>query len=55
LALTGKRLNSNEMSRLGLITAIAKEGVTSKEMRSHISKSNLFFRDRVRTTIYDKR
>lgn len=30
LALTGKRLSSDSMARLGFITGIAKEGVTSK-------------------------
>lgn len=30
LALTGKRLTSNEMARLGFITGAAKEGVSSK-------------------------
>ena len=55
LALTGKRLTSDEMARLGFITGTAKEGVKSKHMRSIISKSNLFFRDKVRYNTFDKR
>lgn len=55
LALTGKRLTSDEMARLGFITGTAKEGVSSKQMRSVISKSNLFFRDKVRYNTFDKR
>jgi hypothetical protein len=54
LALTGKRLDANEMSRLGFITAVSKEGVSSKSMREKISKSNLFFRNRIRVRSFDK-
>ncbi len=43
------------MSRLGFITAVAKQGVSSKEMRSKISKSNLFFRDHIKYNTFDKR
>lgn len=43
------------MARLGFITGTAKEGANSKHMRSVITKSNLFFRDKVRYNTFDKR
>jgi enoyl-CoA hydratase/carnithine racemase len=53
LAITGKKLNANEMSRLGFIHGVSKEDVTSKMMRHEITKSNLFFRRKLKVNFED--
>jgi hypothetical protein len=51
--LTGKKLNADEMSRLGYIKGFVKEGVSNKELRYQISRSNLYFRDPIRYNGFD--
>jgi hypothetical protein len=42
------------MSRLGYIKGFVKEGVTNKEMRYQISRSNLYFRDPLKYNNFDQ-